>query len=407
MKKPPNERYVITGIGLVNSLGVGVDSTWNQLLTDTHPAGKISKYNLEDWKALVLHRAYELCPLSGHEIYNDRESRTWPLMTKASIIATNTAIKQSRFGNTTNVASLISSVAGGNDMREIIETAFMSGKTKANPFQVLGISYDYTAGVIATRYGWTGPSTSMVSACATSLYTLDYAIKCLAAGDCEVAVVGATDTMVDKYNLYFFQTLRAISRRDEDYLSQPFSDTRDGFVMGEGAVSIVVETLEHAQARGATVIAEICGMGFYTESEHPTTPNMDGKGAINSAKIALTRSGISADDISFINAHATSTPVGDEIEYTAMNTLFPKSVITSHKGHIGHTMSAAGLTELVYGIKSMQEGIVPPVANFTGCNFEKELMIAKEPTAITGKYFIKNSYGFGGKCVSAVIGMKI
>jgi 3-oxoacyl-[acyl-carrier-protein] synthase II len=404
MNKPIHQRFVITGIGLVNSLGVGLDSTWEKMLSPTRSADKITRYNLEDAPALLIHRAYQLCDLKGHEVYTEKESKNWPLMTKASAIATDAAIKQSQLDqNLSNVATLISSVAGGNDMREIVETAYNAGKTKANPFQVIGISYDYTAGLIATRYGWNGPSTSMVSACATSLYTLDYAMKCLAAGDCEVAVVGATDTMVDKYNLYFFQTLRAVSRRDEDYISQPFSNERDGFVMGEGAVTMIVETLEHAQNRGATVIAEICGMGFFTEAEHPTSPNTEGKGAIFSANRALERSGLRAEDICFINAHATSTPFGDETEYHAMNQLFPNSVITSNKGHIGHTMSASGLMELAYGIKSLQKKIATPTANFTGVDFEKDLLIAKAPTAISGQYFLKNSYGFGGKCVSAII----
>jgi 3-oxoacyl-[acyl-carrier-protein] synthase II len=326
------------------------------------------------------------------------------MLTKAAMIAVDEAVKQSGF-DTNNVATLISSIGGGNDVRFIVERAYHDGKTKANPFHALGISYDYTAGAVAAKYGWNGPSTVMVSACSSSLYTLDYAIKCLAAGDCDVAVVGGTDAMADMYNMYFFQVLHALSKRDEPHISQPFSDSRDGFVMGEGAGVVVVETLEHAINRGATVLAEICGVGFYTETEHPTSPSDTGVGALNASTKALHRAGLVTKDIGFISAHATSTPLGDQVEYNAMNSLFPSACITSNKGHIGHTMSACGMIETIYGIKSLHAKLVPPVANFTECTFEQDLKIVKQPQPIEKKYFVKNSYGFGGKCSSIVVGL--
>ena len=404
--KNANQRYVITGMGVVNTLGIGVDATFTRLFDLQATAPEITTWDTKTDPAMLVHRAYEYPKLDQieHSAYTAREARSWPMLTKAAMLAVDEAVKQSNF-TTSNVATLISSIGGGNDVRYIVERAYHDGKTKANPFHALGISYDYTAGAVAAKYGWNGPSTVMVSACSSSLYTLDYAIKCLAAGDCDVAVVGGTDAMADMYNMYFFQVLHALSRRDESNISQPFSDSRDGFVMGEGAGVVVIETLEHAKNRGATILAEVCGIGFYTETAHPTSPSDTGEGASSASATALRRSGVSADNIGFISAHATSTPLGDQVEYTAMNSLFPNAYITSNKGHIGHTMSACGMIETIYGIKSLHAQLVPPVANFTGCEFEKDLKIVKQPQPIDKQYFVKNSYGFGGKCSSIVVGL--
>lgn len=400
-----NKRFVITGMGVCNTLGFGVDATFQQLLSPTKEAPSICRWDAQKDPAIQIRRAFELPDVDNiqHQGYNSREARSWPLLTKTAAIAVHEAVTQANI-TTTNVATLISSIGGGNDMRCLTESSYRAGKTKANPFHTLGISHDYTAGAIAQKYGWNGPSTVMVSACASGLYTLDYAIKCLDAGDCDVAVVGGTDAMADQYNLYFFQVLHALSKRDQPFISQPFSVERDGFVMGEGSGVVVVETMEHAIKRGANILAEVCGMGFYTETDHPTAPSENGTGATASASKALQRSGLKADDIGFINAHATSTPVGDAVEYNAMNALFPKSTITSAKGHIGHTMSASGIIELIYGIKSLHTNIIFPVANFTSCNFIQQLQINTQPQNKNSKYFLKNSYGFGGKCASAVIG---
>jgi 3-oxoacyl-[acyl-carrier-protein] synthase II len=407
MNKHPHQRFVITGMGTCNSLGLGVDQTFEKLFDLKCPSKDVTSTNTRDNPAMVIHRAFEYPNFDtlDQEAYSPRESKTWPKLTKAVVLAVDEAVKQANIQGETKVASLISSIGGGNDVRYIVESAYLAGKTKANPFHALGIAYDYSAGVVASKYGWNGPSTVLDSACATGLYTIDYAIKCLIAGDCEIAVAAGTDAMADNYNMYFFQVLRALSRRDEDYISQPFSVERDGFIMGEGAGAIVIETLEHAQSRGATILAEICGIGFYTETTHPTSPSENGEGATAAAHTALTRSGLTVDDIGIINAHATSTPTGDVIEYNAMNALFPKAVITSHKGHLGHTMSATGIIETIYGIKSLQAKTITPVANFTNCDFEKELVIAKTPTHTDSKYFIKNSYGFGGKCSSMIVGL--
>lgn len=402
-----SKRYVVTGMGICNTLGIGVDHTYNQILTTQKQTPLISKWDTFADPAIQVNRAFELPDVDNitQDGYNSREARSWPLLTKAAAIAVHEAAAQANIFHLTNVATLISSIGGGNDARWVVEKAYHAGKTKANPFQTLGISYDYTAGAIAQKYQWNGPSTVMVSACASGLYTIDYAIKCLAAGDCDVAVVGGTDAMADQYNLYFFQVLHALSKRDQDYISQPFSNERDGFIMGEGCGVVVLETMEHAINRGATILAEVCGMGFYTETEHPTSPSETGVGATASANRAIERSGVSKEDIGFINAHATSTPVGDAIEYNAMNNILPNALITSAKGHIGHTMSACGIIETIYGIKALHTKELFPVANFTKCDFEDQLKINKQVTPLSKKYFLKNSYGFGGKCASAVIGL--
>jgi 3-oxoacyl-[acyl-carrier-protein] synthase II len=391
-----HERFVITGYGTFNSIGKNVKETFLASLEIKSKTHLIKSWDPSADPAFTVFRA-NCCDTS--DILTEREYRHLPSLTKAAMVATDEAVRQSNF-KSNRVATIISSIAGGNDSREKLETDWHRGRTKSNPFNALGVSYDYTSTVISTHYKWNGPSTVMVSACASGLYSIDYGIKCIKAGDCDYAVVGGTDMMSDKYDMFFFQVLQALSKRNEEYISQPFSDQRDGLVMGEGAGVFVIETMANAVARGATILAEIKGLGFYTECEHPTSPSDAGTGALESSRIALERSGL--DKVDFISAHATSTVLGDIVEYEAMNKMFPDAYITGSKGHLGHTMSASAIIESIISIEGMNNNIIPPTANFTQCSFEKELKIVKEKTALNIDSFMKNSYGFGGKCSSIV-----
>jgi 3-oxoacyl-[acyl-carrier-protein] synthase II len=391
-----HDRFVITGYGTINSIGKNAKETWLASLETKSKTDFIKSWDPKADPAFTVYRANQ-CDVS--DVLHEREFRHFPSLTKAAFIAVDEAVNMANL-KSNKVATIISSIAGGNDSREKLEKDWKSGRKKSNPFNALGVSYDYTATAISTHYKWTGPSTVMVSACASGIYSLDYAIKCIRAGDCDYAVVGGTDMMADMYDMYFFQVLQALSKRDEEYISQPFSDERDGIVMGEGAGVFVVETMANAISRGATILAEIKGIGFYTECEHPTSPSESGTGAIESSRIALQRSGL--DTVDFISAHATSTVLGDIVEYEAMNKMFPNSYITGSKGHLGHTMSASAIIESIISIEGMHRNIVPPTANFTQCSFEKELKIVKEATPLNIDSFMKNSYGFGGKCSSVI-----
>lgn len=390
-----DERFVITGQGTVNSIGHNAESTYKAALNEKKETKDITSWDIRNDPALSVFRANE-CVL---EDLTDREYKRWPKLTKAAFLATKEAVEQSGFSSH-RVATIISSIGGGNDSRWDVESNYFSGKKKSNPFTTLGISYDYSSSAISAVYGWNGPSTVLVSACASGIYSIDYGIKCIMAGDCDYAVVGGTDMMADRYNMYFFQVLNALSKRDDPYISQPFSKERDGFVMGEGAGIFVIERMSNALSRGATILAEIKGIGFYTESNHPTSPSTDGIGAFKAAQLALERSGIKRVD--FISAHATSTPIGDKIEYEAMNRILPDTYITSAKGHLGHTMSASSIIESIIGIGSMNNNLIHPVGNFTSSDLNGSLKIVKHATSTPINSFIKNSYGFGGKCTSIV-----
>lgn len=389
-------RFVVTGYGTVNSIGRNAKETYQSSLEQNSKTGYIKSWDPKADPAFTVYRANQ-CDVS--DMLHEREFRHFPSLTKAAFIAVDEAVRMSNF-NSNKVATIISSIAGGNDSREKLEKDWRSGRKKSNPFNALGVSYDYTSTAISTHYKWNGPSTVMVSACASGVYSLDYAIKCIRSGDCDYAVVGGTDMMADMYDMYFFQVLNALSKRDEEYISQPFSDDRDGLVMGEGAGVFVIETMENAISRGATIFAEIKGIGFYTECEHPTSPSDSGIGAMESSRIALERSGL--ETVDFISAHATSTVLGDIVEYEAMNKMFPNSYITASKGHLGHTMSASAIIESIISIECMNNNTIHPTANFTRCSFEKELKIVKEKTVLNIDSFMKNSYGFGGKCASVV-----
>jgi 3-oxoacyl-[acyl-carrier-protein] synthase II len=391
------DRFVITGYGTFNSIGRNAKETFLASLETQSKTERIKYWEPEEVPCLTVTRANQ-CDISS--VLQEREFRHWPSLTKAAFVAVDEAVKMADI-KSDRVATIISSIAGGNDSRAKLEADWRSGRKKSNPFNALGVSYDFTASTISTHYKWTGPSTVLVSACASGLYSLDYGIKCIKAGDCDYAVVGGTDMMADMYDMYFFQVLGALSKTDEDYISKPFSDDRDGIIMGEGAGVFVIETMANALARGATIYGEVKGIGFYTEYDHPTSPSEKGTGALECSRIALQRSGL--ETIDFISAHATSTPLGDIVEYEAMNKMFPNAYITASKGHLGHTMSASAIIESIISIEGMNNNIIPPTANFTHCSFEKELKIVKEKTPINLNSFMKNSYGFGGRCASVVI----
>ena len=391
------DRFVITGYGTFNSIGRNAKETFLASLESQSKTEQIKYWNPDEVPCLTIRRANQ-CDISS--VLQEREFRHWPSLTKAAFVAVDEAVKMADI-KSDRVATIISSIAGGNDSRAKLEADWRSGRKKSNPFNALGVSYDFTASTISTHYKWTGPSTVLVSACASGLYSLDYGIKCIKSGDCDYAVVGGTDMMADMYDMYFFQVLGALSKTDDDYISKPFSDDRDGIIMGEGAGVFVIETMANAVARGATIYGEVKGIGFYTEYDHPTSPSEHGTGALECSRIALQRSGLESVDV--ISAHATSTPLGDIVEYEAMNKMFPNAYITASKGHLGHTMSASAIIESIISIEGMNNNIISPTANFTTCSFEKELKIVKQKTEANVNSFMKNSYGFGGRCASVVI----
>ena len=289
------------------------------------------------------------------------------------------------------------------ELRLELFTAMNNGVKKVSPRKTLNIGLDFPAAQVAAVYKVTGPNTSMDSACTTGISSIDHAISTLKANpDLDGMIVGASDRMAEPIYMYWFQSLGALSVEDSVTASRPFDLNRNGFVMGEGASTLIIEPLSKAIARNAKIYGIVKSTSFVTIFDSDTSPDPEGTGAKLCAKQAISKAGITAEDIDYINAHATSTPVGDQVEYDAMLDVVPGKVMSSNKGQIGHCMSGAGIVETIYTLLSMNHGIVPGTANLEApCGQGMILPTAKKELDI--KYALKNSFGFGGRCASLVL----
>lgn len=304
------------------------------------------------------------------------------------------ALNQSGVAHSENVAVIGSNVTGGNHIVFDLYPVLHSEAGRARPRQLLSTTKDFMAGYICQHYGYKGPNTSMYAACATSLFSIDYAMKFV--DDYDYVVCTISDQGVNDTDVGFFKQLGAIGTH-----SAPFDDNRDGFIMGEGAGTFILESEDRAKARGANIIAYLYPAGFGSDGTSPTAPDPDGGGA----KLAMTNAikNIDKDSIAFVNAHGTSTPVGDEIEYSAIKSIVGNKPIVSNKSKIGHTMGACGIIEAIYSIQSLTHGVLPDNHNIKNCSFDDTGIVTSKNRMITGTMALNNSFGFGGKCASQLI----
>jgi 3-oxoacyl-[acyl-carrier-protein] synthase II len=278
-----------------------------------------------------------------------------------------------------------------------------NGTKKISPRKVLNTGLDFPAAQIAGIYKVTGPNTAMNSACVTGIASIAHAIDALKADDeLDAMIVGGADHLAEPIYTYWFQNLGALNLSDDYTTNCPFDEKRNGFVMGEGAATIIIEPLSKAQSRGAHIYAIIRGTGIVTVFGSDTSPDVEGLGARECVHKALRKAGLNPSDINFVNAHGTSTPIGDKIEYGAMVDITPNILMTSNKGQIGHMMSAAGIVETIYTVLGMRDSKVPGNANLVNPIGTGMIM---PTTAVTAdiKYAIKNSFGFGGRNASLVL----
>jgi 3-oxoacyl-[acyl-carrier-protein] synthase II len=279
--------------------------------------------------------------------------------------------------------------------------AFNQGK-KYSPRKSLNIGGEHTAAQVAAVYGFNGPNYSMVSACATGIVSIDAACAYLKSNpDLDAMLVGATDRTADAFNMYWFNILGALSPTG---MSAPFDKSRNGFVMGEGAATIIIEPLSKALKRGASVYATINGCGVVTKFDSDTSPDPEGEGAVQCMLRACRQAGLHPSFIDYVNAHATSTPIGDIIEYNAIAKIIKHDVVVvSNKGQIGHAMSACGLIETIYTLLTMKMGISPGNANLVDPIGDSNLILPTESIKVDVKYAMKNSFGFGGRNASMIL----
>ena len=406
------EQYVVTGIGIFNSLGQSARESWNNLLAGKSAVQQISwpsddptQYpatHLSVAKTRIAAPATKLTEDDAHPENFDYGWRHWDPNTRACLMSVEEAVKDSGL-TSKRTGVIITTFGSGTSLRLDLFNAIDKGRTKYPPRKVLNIGLDFPAAQVAAIYGFCGTNTAMDSACTTGITSIDYAITSLKAdAELDAMVVGGADHLCEPINIFWFQSLGALCAGEDPKDNRPFDTKRSGFVMGEGAATMIIEPLSKAQARGAKIYGMILSTNLYTLFDSDTSPDPTGIGARTCVQSALDKADITADDINFINAHATSTPVGDEIEFNAMYSLTPGRTMVSNKGQIGHSMSTSGIVETIYTLQGMCQGQQPGNANLVD-PLGKGMILPTESIKLNVKYAIKNSFGFGGRNASMVL----
>jgi 3-oxoacyl-[acyl-carrier-protein] synthase II len=406
------EQYVVTGIGIFNSLGKSSQESWSNLIAGKSAVKQIIWPTDDSSKFPATHNSVNKTKIAApcvkltaedlHPTKFDYGWAHWDPNTRACLMSVNEAINDSGL-TSKNTGVIITTFSSGTTTRLEVFHALNIGKTKFSPRKVLNIGLEYPASQVSAIYGFTGTNTAMDSACTTGITIIDAAITSMKAdSELDAVVVGASDYLADALNIFWFQSLGALCPSEDPTANCPFDSNRSGFVMGEGAATIIIEPLSKAQARGAKIYGKILSTNLYTLFDSDTSPDPAGIGARTCVQKAIDKAGITANNIDFINAHATSTPVGDEIEYNAMLSLTPGRTMVSNKGQIGHTMSQAGIVETIYTLIGMQEGRQPGNANLVN-SIGSDMILPTEAIELDVKYAIKNSFGFGGRNASMVL----
>ncbi len=418
-------RVVVTGMGMVSPLGVGVDRNWERITNAESGIRRIQGFDASDIAAQIageVPRTTDEAPTDGSfnpDIYVlPKEQKKMDIFIVFAIAAAHEAIADSGWKPESEeercrTGVLIGSGIGGlQSLYESSVTLHEKGPRRLSPFTVPAMLINLASGHVSIEHGFKGPNHSVVTACATGTHAIGDAARLIMFGDADVMVAGGAESAVNRLGVASFAAIRALSTGCNDRpteASRPFDEARDGFVIGEGAGIVVLEEYEHAKKRGAKIYAEVIGYGLSGDAFHMTAPAEDGNGGFRAMEAALKHAKISPADVDYINAHGTSTPVGDGIECTAVKRLFAGSLdkvsMSSTKSAIGHLLGAAGAVEAIYSIKAIQTGILPPTLNLENISepcrgLDLVPQVAKEKKVDIA---LSNSFGFGGTNASLVM----
>ena len=407
-----SNRVVVTGLGVVSPVGNTVQSFWDSLVAGKSGLDRISLFDTSNYPSKIAGEVKSI-DLSG--IVEPKEVNRTDRFILFAVYAANAAIQDSGLSlaseDLTRIGSVIGSGIGGLKTLEGEHAKMLSrGPGRVSPFLIPMMIPDMAAGRVSIGFGLKGPNFSIVSACASGGHALGDSFLMLKAGMMDVAVSGGAEAAITPLSYAGFCSLKALSTRNDDpqKASSPFDKKRDGFVMGEGAGIVVLETLDHALARKARIYAELVGYGATGDAFHLTAPAPDHEGAQRAMTMALSTAGIRPEDVDYINAHGTSTELNDKLETVAMKKVFgghaPKLSISSTKSMTGHLLGASGGIEFVAAVKSVTDDIVHPTINLDDPDPECDLNYTPN-TAVrrTVRYAMSNSFGFGGHNVSLVI----
>ena len=414
------KRVVVTGLGMVTPLACGVEETWKRLVQGQSGIAKVEDFDVSDLP----------CKIAGQVPRGDGSNGTFNAdqwmspqdqrkvdnfvvyaMSAATQALQDAGWKPQSHEDQIQTGVLIGSGIGGVEgIASTAVTLHERGPRRVSPFFIPGRIINLASGYVSIEHGLKGPNHSVVTACSTGAHAIGDASRMIMLGDAEVMVAGGAESPVNRISLAGFSALRALSTGFNDQptrASRPYDKDRDGFVMGEGAGVVVLESLDHAKARGAKIYAEVIGYGMSGDAYHITAPAPDGDGAFRCMSMAIKRAGISASDLDYINAHGTSTPMGDEIELGAVQRLVGNDgggvSMSSTKSCIGHLLGAAGAVESIFSILAMRDKVAPPTINLDNPSVETAIdLVPHKSRTREIDTVLSNSFGFGGTNASLI-----
>jgi 3-oxoacyl-[acyl-carrier-protein] synthase II len=409
-----NRRVVITGTGLLTAVGKDVQTSWASLLEGRSGVDTISAWDPEGYPVRF---GAEVRDFDAGEYMDRKEAKRTDRYAQLAIAASVQAMREAGLeGSSASIdpdlfGVIIGSGIGGITTFEEQHARFVDkGHSRVSPFFVPMFIADIAAGLVSIRYGAKGPNYATVSACASGAHAIGNAYRSILLGETDVMIAGGTEASVTPMTVSGFAAMNALSERNDSpaTASRPFDATRDGFVLGEGAGMLVLEEMEHAKARGATIIAELAGFGQTADAYHITAPATGGEGAVRAMRAALRAAGVEPEEVAYINAHGTSTPANDVNETMAIKTTFGDHastlVVGSTKSMTGHTLGAAGGLEAVITALVCRDGVIPPTINYSEPDPECDLDYATEGAVHRQvDVALSNSFGFGGHNVSIAV----
>jgi 3-oxoacyl-[acyl-carrier-protein] synthase II len=412
-----SQRVVVTGLGMVTALGNSVRETWEGAIAGRSGTGPLTRFDCGDLPAQVCVAA-ELKGFSPEPVMDRKEARRVDLFIQYALVAADEALRSAGYDglgplpDADDIGIVIGSGIGG--IGTILDTSVVAttrGSGRVSPFFIPGVITNLASGQLAMRTGARGPNYATVSACASSNHAITDAYHIIRRGDARMMLAGGSEAAINSLSFAGYHAARALATEYDspETASRPFDSRRNGFVHGEGAGVLVLETLESARARGATILAEILGAGMSSDAHHVTAPPSDGSGAALAMARTLRSAGVQPHEVDYVNAHGTSTPLGDLAETRALHTVFgehaPRLLVSSTKSMLGHSLGATAAVEAGLSILALREGIVPPTINLDTpdpeCDLDYVPNVARRAPIRTA---LSNSFGFGGANCAVLLG---
>ena len=407
-----NGRVFVTGAGIVSPLGNDIESFWAHLIAGQSGAGPITRFDASGYETRF---ACEVKDFTTDGIVDRKDAKRMDRFAQFAVVASHQAMKNANLDleavNRDRVGVVMGSGIGGMETFEAQHAVLLErGPGRISPFFIPMMISDMAAGQVSIQFGLRGPNFATVSACASGAHAIGEALRLMRSGDADVVVAGGAEATITPMALAGFSSSRALSTRNDDpqRASRPFDLDRDGFVIGEGAGVLVLETEDHARRRGAPLLCELGGYGASADAYHLTAPSEDGNGAARAMSRALKDAGIPAEDVEYINAHGTSTPAGDPAEVRAVKSVFGdharRLLVSSTKSMTGHLLGAAGGLEAVVTALALSRGVVPPTINLERPDPQCDLdFVPNQARPRAVKAALSNSFGFGGQNTALII----